>query len=94
MNCLPTKHILNYRKAIIKLVLTKDELIICLSTTDVPGDIEFEPTPGGFNYAIDLVKHIRLEFGDYFNICVAGKSPSDIHFRSSNADNKLCDLSK
>ncbi len=40
---------------------------------DVPGDIEFEPTPGGFNYAIDLVRHIRKEFGDYFNICVAGK---------------------
>ena len=41
----------------------------------MPGDIEFEPTPGGFNYAIDLVKHIRQEFGDYFNICVAGKPP-------------------
>ena len=26
----------------------------------------------GFNYAIDLVKFIRQEFGDYFTICVAG----------------------
>ncbi|XP_074654061.1 methylenetetrahydrofolate reductase (NADPH)-like [Tubulanus polymorphus] len=27
---------------------------------------------GGFNYATDLVRHIRKEFGDYFVICVAG----------------------
>ncbi|KAI2661259.1 Methylenetetrahydrofolate reductase [Labeo rohita] len=27
---------------------------------------------GGFNYATDLVKHIRCEFDDYFDICVAG----------------------
>ncbi|KAL8198291.1 UNVERIFIED_CONTAM: hypothetical protein K2H54_003646 [Gekko kuhli] len=26
----------------------------------------------GFNYATDLVKHIRSEFEDYFDICVAG----------------------
>ncbi|XP_078281428.1 methylenetetrahydrofolate reductase (NADPH) isoform X2 [Rhinoraja longicauda] len=26
----------------------------------------------GFNYASDLVKHIRCEFNDYFDICVAG----------------------
>ncbi|KTG39355.1 hypothetical protein cypCar_00030078 [Cyprinus carpio] len=26
---------------------------------------------GGFNYATDLVKHIRCEFDDYFDICVA-----------------------
>lgn len=27
---------------------------------------------GGFNFATDLVKHIRHEFDDYFDICVAG----------------------
>lgn len=27
----------------------------------------------GFSYAADLVKHIRNEFDDYFDICVAGK---------------------
>lgn len=27
----------------------------------------------GFNYATDLVKHIRGEFEDYFDICVAGE---------------------
>lgn len=27
---------------------------------------------GGLNYASDLVKLIRKEFGDYFVICVAG----------------------
>ncbi|XP_078498336.1 methylenetetrahydrofolate reductase (NADPH) isoform X2 [Lissotriton helveticus] len=33
---------------------------------------KWEEEEGGFNYAIDLVKHIRCEFDDYFDICVAG----------------------
>uniref|UniRef100_A0A2I3HTC3 Methylenetetrahydrofolate reductase n=1 Tax=Nomascus leucogenys TaxID=61853 RepID=A0A2I3HTC3_NOMLE len=38
--------------------------------TDPIGD-QWEEEEGGFNYAVDLVKHIRSEFGDYFDICVA-----------------------
>lgn len=34
---------------------------------------QWEEEEGGFNYAVDLVKHIRSEFGDYFDICVAGE---------------------
>lgn len=34
---------------------------------------EWEEEVNGFNYAADLVKHIRNEFDDYFDICVAGK---------------------
>lgn len=34
---------------------------------------EWEEEVEGFNYAVDLVKHIRCEFDDYFDICVAGK---------------------
>jgi hypothetical protein len=41
---------------------------------DPTGD-EWEAEEGGFNYAADLVKHIRSEFGDYFDICVAGEWP-------------------
>lgn len=33
---------------------------------------DWEEEEGGFNFAIDLVKHIRSEFEDYFDICVAG----------------------
>ncbi|KAM8926956.1 methylenetetrahydrofolate reductase (NADPH) [Pelodytes ibericus] len=33
---------------------------------------EWEEESEGFNYAVDLVKHIRQEFDDYFDICVAG----------------------
>ncbi|XP_068094851.1 methylenetetrahydrofolate reductase (NADPH) [Hyperolius riggenbachi] len=33
---------------------------------------EWEDEAEGFNYAVDLVKHIRQEFDDYFDICVAG----------------------
>ncbi|XP_032087921.1 methylenetetrahydrofolate reductase isoform X3 [Thamnophis elegans] len=33
---------------------------------------EWEEELEGFNHAVDLVKHIRQEFDDYFDICVAG----------------------
>ncbi|XP_041130627.1 methylenetetrahydrofolate reductase-like [Polyodon spathula] len=33
---------------------------------------EWEEEAGGFSYARDLVKHVRCEFDDYFDICVAG----------------------
>lgn len=38
-----------------------------------PVGADWEEEEGGFNYAVDLVKHIRSEFDDYFDICVAGK---------------------
>ncbi|XP_066547591.1 methylenetetrahydrofolate reductase (NADPH) [Amia ocellicauda] len=38
---------------------------------DPVGD-EWEEEEGGFSYATDLVKHVRCEFDDYFDICVAG----------------------
>uniref|UniRef100_A0A8C0RYX4 Methylenetetrahydrofolate reductase n=1 Tax=Canis lupus familiaris TaxID=9615 RepID=A0A8C0RYX4_CANLF len=38
---------------------------------DPVGD-QWEEEEGGFSYAADLVRHIRSEFGDYFDICVAG----------------------
>lgn len=43
----------------------------CDISTD-PVGADWEEEEGGFNYAIDLVKHIRSEFDDYFDICVAG----------------------
>ena len=39
---------------------------------DPVGD-QWEEEEGGFSYAADLVRHIRSEFGDYFDICVAGE---------------------
>jgi methylenetetrahydrofolate reductase (NADPH) len=33
---------------------------------------EWEYQENGFNYAADLVKFIRENYGDYFTICVAG----------------------
>ncbi|XP_058575049.1 methylenetetrahydrofolate reductase (NADPH) isoform X6 [Neofelis nebulosa] len=38
---------------------------------DPVGD-QWEEEEGGFSYAADLVRHIRSEFGDYFDVCVAG----------------------
>ena len=34
---------------------------------------DWEEDEKGFNYATDLVKHVRCEFDDYFDVCVAGK---------------------
>ncbi|XP_066942782.1 methylenetetrahydrofolate reductase (NADPH) [Macrobrachium rosenbergii] len=39
---------------------------------DPNGADDWVPPQDGFNYATDLVNHIRKEFGDYFVICVAG----------------------
>ncbi|CCG83454.1 Methylenetetrahydrofolate reductase [Taphrina deformans PYCC 5710] len=42
---------------------------------DPPREQEkWEATEGGFRYATDLVKYIRAEYGDYFDIGVAGYS--------------------
>lgn len=49
----------------------------CDLSTD-PVGADWEEEEGGFNYAIDLVKHIRSEFDDYFDICVAGMCPASI----------------
>lgn len=49
--------------------------MICYYQCDISTDpvgADWEEEEGGFNYAIDLVKHIRSEFDDYFDICVAG----------------------
>ncbi|XP_059172840.1 methylenetetrahydrofolate reductase (NADPH)-like [Physella acuta] len=40
---------------------------------DLPeGEKEWKSTTGGINYAADLVRLIKQEFGDHFVICVAG----------------------
>lgn len=36
------------------------------------GQDEWEAVEGGFVHGIDLVKHIRRDYGDYFDIAVAG----------------------
>lgn len=33
---------------------------------------DWKPPANGLSYAVDLVRHIRDLFGDYFTICVAG----------------------
>ena len=47
--------------------------LACCLSVDAPEDSdEWQPVENGFSYAVDLVKHIRAEFKDYFTICVAG----------------------
>ena len=46
--------------------------ILALRGDPPKGAISWEPTPGGCNNAIDLVKLIRSEHGNYFCIGVAG----------------------
>ena len=39
---------------------------------DAPYDKEWKATDENFQHAVDLVKFIRKEHGDYFSICVSG----------------------
>ncbi|XP_035696914.1 methylenetetrahydrofolate reductase-like isoform X1 [Branchiostoma floridae] len=45
--------------------------ILALRGDPIVGD-EWKYVEDGFNYATDMVKFIRAEFGDYFTVCVAG----------------------
>ncbi|XP_028342418.1 methylenetetrahydrofolate reductase (NADPH) isoform X1 [Physeter macrocephalus] len=54
---------------------------------DPTGD-GWEEEEGGFSYAVDLVKHIRSEFGDYFDVCVAGYPKGHPDAESFEADLK------
>ena len=48
-------------------------------------DEEWKAPADGFNYATDLVRHIREEFGNYFVICVAGMfNMTVIYFVNNN----------
>lgn len=46
--------------------------ILALRGDPPKGQEKFEAVEGGFNCALDLVKYIRKEFGDFFSIAVAG----------------------
>ena len=46
--------------------------ILALRGDPPAGKDEWEATEGGFVHGIDLVRHIRKEYGDYFDIAVAG----------------------
>lgn len=46
--------------------------ILALRGDPPKGTETWEKTEGGFQYAIDLIKFIKQEFGDYFGIGVAG----------------------
>ena len=46
--------------------------ILALRGDPPVGQEDWEGNADGFNYATDLVKFIRANFGDHFNICVAG----------------------
>lgn len=48
--------------------------ILALRGDPPHGQDKWESCEGGFNNAIDLVKYIRLKYGDYFGIAVAGKT--------------------
>lgn len=56
---------------------------------DPPRGEEWKKIDGGFGYAVDLVKFIRQEFGDYFGICVAGYPEKHIESKSYEEDLRL-----
>lgn len=55
---------------------------------DPPRGEEWKQVEGGFAYAVDLVKYIRQEYGDYFGICVAGYPEAHVDASSKESDIK------
>ncbi|CAG8713325.1 24289_t:CDS:2 [Dentiscutata erythropus] len=46
--------------------------ILALRGDPPRGQVNWEACENGFSHAIDLVRYIRAQYGDYFGICVAG----------------------
>ena len=46
--------------------------ILALRGDPPKGATSFEAVEGGFSCALDLVKYIKAEYGDYFGVTVAG----------------------
>jgi len=55
---------------------------------DPPRGEEWKQVEGGFGHAVDLVRYIRQEFGNYFCICVAGYPEGHIDATSYEDDLK------
>jgi len=55
---------------------------------DPPRGEEWKQIEGGFAYAVDLVKYIREQYGDYFGICVAGYPEAHVDSTSKEEDIK------
>lgn len=53
---------------------------------DPPRGEEWKQIEGGFGHAVDLVKFIRAEHGDYFGICVAGYPEAHVDATSYEED--------
>ena len=45
---------------------------------------KWEPIPGGLNHAIDLIKLIKQEHGDYFGIAIGGVFPEQLYSHDSD----------
>ncbi|KAI5123516.1 hypothetical protein M0805_006676 [Coniferiporia weirii] len=69
--------------------------ILALRGDPPQGKDEWEATEGGFVHGVDLVRHIRGQFGDYFDIAVAGfpqhmlLSPDELAFEMKCLKEKI-----
>lgn len=61
--------------------------ILALRGDPPKGEIRWTATEGGLNYAADLVKYIRKNYGDHFCICVAGYP--ETHLEAENAEKDI-----
>ena len=56
------------------LIVYLNWYILLFVFVDIPENLDFDSAfdSEDFRFAVDLVRFIREEFGDYFTICVAG----------------------
>ncbi len=62
--------------------------ILALRGDPVKGSSEWAPVEGGFEHAVDLVKFIKDNYGDFFGISVAGFPEGHIEAESYEQDLK------
>lgn len=71
--------------------LQQQRILSLIRTADPPrGSETWEQCESGFAYAVDLVRYIRAEYGDYFGIAVAGYPEG--HLQATSLDDDILRL--
>lgn len=61
--------------------------LLCLRGDPPQGDKEWKPVESGFNHAVDLIRFIRENYGDYFCIVCAGYP--EVHLEATSREDDI-----
>lgn len=84
--CLTEMTVDDVRRALLAAKADGIRNILALRGDPAPGKDKWEPCDGGMEHAVDLVRFIKKEFGDYFCVGVAGYPEGHVDTESFEAD--------